>query len=1627
MTPPMQRGIRKAQLLVTVLALLHTLYPRQGIYFAEATTTHGVGFGSFSSNGGGGNVQGPQLTSELPSRLLYSNSSGGSLPCSATGQPAPTIRWLTEDGDEAADVPRLRHVRQGDGSLVFLPFRADQFRRDVHEARYRCSASNAIGTVVSPQVHVTAVLDTNYEIRFSDRHVLSGNSVLLQCPIPSHLADHVFVTSWQRVDGYVITKNTQGDDYLVTSDGQLYIREARDAEELLRYRCHTENTLTRRKKTSMNFVRLLLREPVAMQMPSIVHRSSRVLSDPDLPAELVCAAEGFPVPSYSWYKRDGQRMMPLESGPRVRQVAGVLQFREVEFSDGGNYVCVVSNSVGDAQADLELVVTPKPWVTVTPANVRAEVGHAAAFRCNASGLDWGAVDETSLEWRHDGRRVTPAAQQAVAMGRSRALHLASIRRQDQGMYQCFVRLSPKRTIQAAAELIVGDQAPRFKSTFDEITVRPGKPVSLRCVASGDPPPRITWSLDGVWPIDSRHGRVRVRAAGPDASSGAVGAEVSSTLSISSAEVKDGGSYVCEASNYAGMASHSARINVYGPIFVRALGNLSALAGGTFTVQCPFGGYPYGNIDWDKDGRRLPLNQRQMVFPNGTLQIQNIDHEHDQGQYTCTVHGPDSQVLHRTTLLLVRTGPQITPFGFQANLHEGMRAGLTCLVHAGDPPIRIEWLRDGKPLVPGAYPLPDVAVLSPEGGFVSTLTLPRVSSRLNGNYTCRAANEYASAEHSAELLVKVPPAWTMEPNDTTAVTGRSVYVDCQASGVPQPHIRWKSAAEPVSPASQFRTIISNSRIHILVNGTLSIRSVEPGDAGLYLCEASNGVGSGISRVLHLTVRSAPRFASKFTTVSVRRGESTEVTCPAEGDSPIRFHWLKNNLPLNVLKERRYSRMEDRNGDVTVSKISIHQVERSDNAVYTCQAANEFGEDSTNIQLTVQDVPDPPGDIDVREVGSRTARITWSTPFTGNSAITQYVLHWNTIDGLWQDTLSVSGLETKATVRGLLPTTAYQLRVRAHNALGIGEYSAPVDFTTSKEPPRFPPKNVQAMATNTRTISVSFDNPRRSSVGDEIEGFYVGYRELSSSDAFTFKTFEASPALLSAPMSHDASRIPADVGEAAGAAEPVPHRLSYELGGLRRSTEYVVTAQAFNSKGAGPQSEVVRVRTLDFDPPSAPHLRVGGTTARSISVNWENEHHQDIPITGYSLYYRTEAGGEWHEVSVPPDRRAFTLSDLRCGTEYLVYVRAANRAGKGPQGETLSVRTNGGRPVEPDSSRLFEVNSTFVVLHLDAWESGGCPVSYFVVQYRPDVHASARPSPSSSDWTLHSNNVVPQQQLVQLADLAPGTWYTLLMSAHNDAGSTEVELSFATLTLAGDVPSRRYELVDPQVAFYRHLTVTVPIVSAILVLVVVIGIVFFVLRKRNYDPRQRFNDGMVVAECCDGIKGDVMLAVSRESQARQPVYYPAPYATHTRGGAVANAASGHCNHVTGSRAGGGTDDPMSRTYDVPYPVKRLEMWEPRTETLVTGMEVYEKAGREAIYTSSPFHISKKKAQRKPWREDGDRSSGSDADTEDLPGDACNGAFPEALIIPSEKVSCRDNRLSTKDTTTSFRRSFVGTVPT
>lgn len=101
--------------------------------------------------------------------------------------------------------------------------------------------------------------------------------------------------------------------------------------------------------------------------------------------------------------------------------------------------------------------------------------------------------------------------------------------------------------------------------------------------------------------------------------------------------------------------------------------------------------------------------------------------------------------------------------------------------------------------------------------------------------------------------------------------------------------------------------------------------------------------------------------------------------------------------------------------------------------------------------------------------------------------------------------------------------------------------------------------------------------------------------------------------------------------------------------------------------------------------------------------------------------------------------------------------------------ISMSTAPRVPVQDD---LLLINSTSVTLFLEAWPSGGCPLQYFVVEYR---------TRGQKTWTLVSNNI--QQEELVIPDLTPATWYAVRIAAHNDAGSSVQEFVFATKTRTG----------------------------------------------------------------------------------------------------------------------------------------------------------------------------------------------------------------------------------------------------
>ncbi|KAL1428792.1 hypothetical protein MTO96_002513 [Rhipicephalus appendiculatus] len=84
--------------------------------------------------------RGPVFLHEPPRRVDFSNSTGATVACSATGSPEPHVTWTSAEGTSiGGDVRGLRYARPN-GSLVLPPFRAEDYGQDVHATVHRCAA-----------------------------------------------------------------------------------------------------------------------------------------------------------------------------------------------------------------------------------------------------------------------------------------------------------------------------------------------------------------------------------------------------------------------------------------------------------------------------------------------------------------------------------------------------------------------------------------------------------------------------------------------------------------------------------------------------------------------------------------------------------------------------------------------------------------------------------------------------------------------------------------------------------------------------------------------------------------------------------------------------------------------------------------------------------------------------------------------------------------------------------------------------------------------------------------------------------------------------------------------------------------------------------------------------------------------------------------------------------------------------------------------------------------------------------------------------------------------------------------------------------------------------------------------
>ncbi|KAM8864754.1 basement membrane-specific heparan sulfate proteoglycan core protein isoform 3-T3 [Spinachia spinachia] len=229
----------------------------------------------------------------------------------------------------------------------------------------------------------------------------------------------------------------------------------------------------------------------------------------------------------------------------------------------------------------------------------------------------------------------------------------------------------------------------------------------------------------------------------------------------------------------------------------------------------------------------------------------------------------------------------------------------------------------------------------------------------GVYVCTCRDERSTNRSRAEIVVTSLPSKDIEvtieePKSQTVHLGSTISFICTA--------RSKSPAYTLVWTRMGNGKLPNRAMDF--NGILTIRNVQPEDAGVYVCTGSNmfAMDEG-SAVLHVPEASQtqmfytayemfeghrkpseeaqPVATATPLVLNVQQGQRAEFRCTATGNPTAAIEWIGG--PGNRMSPRAVVR-----GGV----LTFAAVDAADEGDYTCKALNTHGEHTARVSLFVQ---------------------------------------------------------------------------------------------------------------------------------------------------------------------------------------------------------------------------------------------------------------------------------------------------------------------------------------------------------------------------------------------------------------------------------------------------------------------------------------------------------------------------------------------------------------------------------------------------------------------------------------------------------------------------------------------------
>ncbi|XP_014872324.1 receptor-type tyrosine-protein phosphatase F isoform X9 [Poecilia latipinna] len=787
-----------------------------------------------------------------------------------------------------------------------------------------------------------------------------------------------------------------------------------------------------------------------------------------------------------------------------------------------------------------------------------------------------------------------------------------------------------------------------------------------------------------------------------------------------------------------------------PSFIKTPEDQTGISGGVASFVCRSTGEPRPRITWMKKGKKVSSQRFEVIeFDEGAssvLRIQPLRTHRDEAIYECTATNSVGEINANAKLTVLEEN-QIPPgfptidMGPQLKVVEKTRTATMLCAAGGNPDPEISWYKDMLPVDINSSNGRIKQLRSGGTPIRGALQIENSDESDQGKYECVAMNDagtrYSAPANLYVRVRRVPPRFSIPPNNQEVMPGGSVNLTCVAVGSPMPYVKWTMGQVELTKEEEMP----------LGRNVLEVTSIR--ESANYTCVAMSSLGM-IEATAQVTVKALPKPPTSLT-VTETTATSVTLTWDSGNPEPVSYYMIQYRAKSS---DNGFQEVEG----VATTRYSIGGLSPYSEYEFRVMAINNIGRgppsDPVETRTGEQAPSSPPLHVQARMLSASTMLVQWEPPEEPNGQIRGYRVYYSSDMtaplSAWQKHNTDDSSLT--TISGLTPDITYSLRVLGFTSVGDGPPSDILQVKTQQGVPA-QPSSFEAEAELDTRISLTWLWP----VQDQITKYELQYWEAGS-DSKKHVTF----------------------GPAG----------SHSVDGLKPDTMYYFSLAARSEMGLGVYTQPIQARTAQSMPGAPPRkLEVEAINSTAIRVTWKppiqvKQHGQ---IRGYQVIFSRLENGEPRgqpnimDVALPEAQwnieesteHEAVIGGLLAETTYSVTVAAYTTKGDGARSKAKVVTTTGAVPGKPTMMISTTMGNTALIQWQPPKEMVGELMGYQLQYKRTD------------EETFTSLELSKTKDHHTVTELHKGATYVFRLSARNRAGAGEAYVK--EISTAEDLPT------------------------------------------------------------------------------------------------------------------------------------------------------------------------------------------------------------------------------------------------